>query len=50
MIFDEFDICYGAANKVVKQYLKNGEDLNNICSKENTIEYNYKNLQGPFLQ
>ena len=26
--FDEFDICYGAANKVVKQ------DLNNICSKE----------------
>ena len=50
MIFDEFDIRYGAANKVVKQYLKNGEDLNNICSKENTIEYNYKNLQGPFLQ
>ena len=28
MKFDEFDICYGAANKVVKQ------DLNNICSKE----------------
>jgi len=33
MIFDKFDICYGAANKVVKQDLGNGKDLNNICSK-----------------
>ena len=32
--FDEFDICYGAANKVVKQDFKNGKDLDNICSKQ----------------
>ena len=54
MKFDEFDICYGAANKVVKQ------DLDNICSKEVlgkdmklvcwNVDYNYKNPQGPFLQ
>ena len=31
--FDKFDICYGAPNKVVKQDLKNGKDLNNICTK-----------------
>ena len=30
MIFDEFDICYGAVNKD----LKNGKDLDNICFKE----------------
>ena len=34
MIFDDFDICYGAANKVVKQDQKNGKDLNKIFSKE----------------
>ena len=34
MIFDEFDICYSAANKVVKQVLKNGKDLDTISSKE----------------
>ena len=34
MIFDEFDISYGAENKVVKQDLKNGKDLDNICPKE----------------
>ena len=34
MIFDEFDICYGAANKVVKQGLKNGKDLDNICFED----------------
>ena len=34
MTCDEFDISYGAAYKVVKQDLKNGEDLDNICSKE----------------
>ena len=34
MIFDELDICYGAANKVVKQDLKNCKDFDNICSKE----------------
>ena len=28
MIFDEFDICYGAAYKVVEQ------DFDSICSKE----------------
>ena len=30
MIFDEFDICYGAVNKD----LTNGKDLDNICFKE----------------
>ena len=30
MIIDEFDICYGAAYKVVKHDLKNGKDLDNI--------------------
>ena len=34
MIFDEFDIGYGAENKVVKQDLKNGKDLDNFCPKE----------------
>ena len=34
MIFDEFDICYGSANKVVKQDLKNCKDFDIICSKE----------------
>ena len=34
MIFDEFDICYSAANKVVKQVLRNGKDLDNIFFKE----------------
>ena len=34
LIFDEFDICYGTANNVVKQDLKNSKDLNNICSEE----------------
>ena len=34
MISDEFDTCYGAANKVVKKALKNGKDLDIICSKE----------------
>ena len=34
MISDEFDTCYGAANKVVKKVLKNGKDLDIICSKE----------------
>ena len=29
-----FCFFYGAANKVVKQDLKNGKDLDNICSKE----------------
>ena len=33
MIFDKFDICYGAANKVVKQDLKNDKNFKNICSK-----------------
>ena len=32
--FSMSDICYGAANKVLKQDLKNGKDLDNICSKE----------------
>ena len=61
MIIDEFDICYGAAYKVVKHDLKNGKDLDNICSKEVlgkdmkmvcwNVDYNYKNPhQGPFLQ
>ena len=59
MKFDEFDICYGAANKVVKQNLKNDKDLDNICSKEVlgkdmklvcwNVDYNYKNPQEPFL-
>ena len=30
MFFDEFDICYDIVNKVVKQELKNGKDLDNI--------------------
>ena len=34
MIFDAFDICYGAANKVLKQDLKNGQNLDNNCSKD----------------
>ena len=34
MNFDEFNISYGAANKVVKQDLKKGKDLDNIGSKE----------------
>ena len=34
MKFDELDICYVSAYKVVKQDLKNGKDLDNICSKE----------------
>ena len=29
MIWDEFDICYDAKCKVVKQGLKNGKDLDN---------------------
>ena len=65
MFFDEFDICYGVVNKVVKHELKNGKGLDNICSKEVlwyekvlicliaemlTVDYSYKNPQGPFLQ
>ena len=43
MIFYEFGIlCYGAANKVVKQDYKNGKDLNNICSNE--VPGKYTNL------
>ena len=34
MMFDEFEIWYVAANKVVKQDFKNCKDLDNICSKE----------------
>ena len=34
MKFDEFDISYGAAYKVVKQDLENDKYLDNICSKE----------------
>ena len=35
MKFDEFGIWNGAAAyKVVKQDLRNGKDLDNICSKE----------------
>ena len=34
MNFDEFNISYGAANKVVKQDLKKGKDLDNIGSKK----------------
>ena len=34
MKFDEFGICYGAADNVAKQYLKNGKDFDNIWSKE----------------
>ena len=33
MKFDEFGIWNGAAYKVVKQDWKNGNDLDNICSK-----------------
>ena len=34
MTFDEFDNCYDAKYKVVKQDLKIGKDLDNICSKK----------------
>ena len=34
MKFDEFGILNGAAYKVVKQDLKNGKDLDNICPKK----------------
>ena len=34
MTFDEFDNCYDSKYKVVKQDLKNGKDLDNICSKK----------------
>ena len=34
LIFYEFEICYGAANKVVKQNLEIGKDLDNICLAE----------------
>ena len=34
MKFNDFDICYDSAYKVVKQNLKNDKDLDNICSKE----------------
>ena len=33
-IVHEFDICFGAQYEVVKHDLKNGEDLDIICSKE----------------
>ena len=33
-VLEENTICNGAADKVVKQELKNGKDLDNICSKE----------------
>ena len=32
--FSMSDICYGAANKVLKQDLKNGQNLDNNCSKD----------------
>ena len=41
MKFDEFIIHYGATNKAVKQGLKNGKDLDNICSKEILEKYIY---------
>jgi len=38
--------------KVLEQDLKNGKDLDNICSKkvDDDVDYNYGILQEPFLQ
>ena len=41
MQFDEFGISYGAAYKVVKQDLKNGKNLDNICAKEVPKDINW---------
>ena len=59
MKFDDFGIWNCAVYKVIKLDFKNGEALDNICSKEvlgrdinwiaANVDYNYKNLE-PFLQ
>ena len=46
MIFDEIDICYGAANKVVKQDLKNGKIWTTLLQLE--VGYYYKTFKDPF--
>ena len=58
-VLEENTICNGAADKVVKQELKNGKDLDNICSKKvlgkafnqfAETQITTKNPQGTFLQ